>query len=55
MFTYLKLKICIIIALTETCISNDDSNKFVAILHFGNTLDIALRQTNRSGGVGFIT
>ena len=54
MFQYLKLQKNIIIALTETWISNDDSDIFASILDFGYTLYIAPRQTGRGGGVGFM-
>ena len=54
LFPYLKLQKCIIIALTETWISNDDSDIVASILDFGYTLYLAPRQTGRGGGVGFM-
>ena len=54
LFPYLKLQKCIIIALTETWISNFDSDIFASILDFRYTLYLAPRQTGRGGGVGFM-
>ena len=54
LFPYLKLQKFIIIALTETWISNNDSDIFASILDFGYTLYLAPRQMGRGGGVGFM-
>ena len=40
--------------MTETWISNNDSDIFASILDFGYTLYLAPRQTGRGGGVGFM-
>ena len=40
--------------MTETWISNNDSDIFASILDFGYTLYLAPRQMGRGGGVGFM-
>ena len=47
LFPYHKLQKCIIIALTDTYITNDDSDIFASILDFGYNLYITPRQTSR--------
>ena len=54
MFPYLKLNKIIIIELTETWISNDNSEIFTSILNLGYTLNLAPRRMSRGGEVVFI-